>query len=406
MLILIAVTIRVAINSGLFGHAGEATNKWADAQREEELIGNDLEDTVNKYTPGGEDYPEPTNPEYFTYEFDEETKTATLTGINPDYAIYSLYYSNNYYKSGIQDGKRVISEIILPTEVEQNGEKYKIISIGKNCFGGKDVSAGLQYIYTIKIPYGYIYIDDGAFLYCSSLKSINIPESVTSIGYGTFSGCSNLSYISCQVLEQPNGWNQYWLGWSCNPEIVWGENFGDFAGEGELFTEIDGTLFSKDKTELIRYPSGKKNQTYEIPNGVTSIRDGAFSRCTSLTSINIPDSVTSIGYETFSGCTSLTSINIPDSVTSIGYETFSGCTSLTSINIPDSVTSIGYETFSGCTSLTSINIPDSVTSIGWGAFYGWTSSQTINCQATEKPSGWSSRWNSECNATINWGVSM
>ena len=58
--------------------------------------------------------------------------------------------------------------------------------------------------------------------------------------------------------------------------------------------------------------------TVVIENGVTSIGDFAFYRCTRLTSIDIPDSVTSIGSSAFSGCTGLTSVDIPDSVTSIG----------------------------------------------------------------------------------------
>ena len=65
-----------------------------------------------------------------------------------------------------------------------------------------------------------------------------------------------------------------------------------------------------------------------IGNGVTSIGNDAFYRCTLLTSITIPDSVTSIGSDAFYYCTSLTSITIPDSVTSIGYEAFYFCTSL------------------------------------------------------------------------------
>ena len=104
---------------------------------------------------------------------------------------------------------------------------------------------------------------------------------------------------------------------------------------------------------------------------VTDIGDGAFSDCSSLTSITIPNGVTSIGWNAFSDCTSLTSVVIPDGVTSIDDSTFDGCTSLASITIPDSVTSIGEYAFYGCTSLTNVVIPDSVKSIssyGGGAF--------------------------------------
>ena len=107
-----------------------------------------------------------------------------------------------------------------------------------------------------------------------------------------------------------------------------------------------------------------------VPEGVTSIGQGAFEWCHSLTSITIPDSVTSIGECAFSYCSSLTSITLPDGLTSIGKSTFEECSRLTGITLPDSVTSIGDSAFCGCEKLTSITLPDSVTSSGDKAFCG------------------------------------
>lgn len=177
-------------------------------------------------------------------------------------------------------------------------------------------------------------IGNNAFYGCSSLSSINIPDSVTSIGYRTFYGCSSLTSINI-------------------PDSV---------------TSIDWDAFSN-CTSLT---------SVNIPNSVTSIGYSAFDGCSSLTSISIPDGVTSIGESAFRDCSSLTSINIPDGVTSIGYSAFEGCSSLTSINIPDGVTSIGNDAFFDCSSLTSINIPNSVTNIGWYAFYRCSSLSSIN----------------------------
>lgn len=91
-----------------------------------------------------------------------------------------------------------------------------------------------------------------------------------------------------------------------------------------------------------------------IPDSVTSIGDGTFSRCRRLTSITIPDSVTSIGNRAFGMCRSLKSITIPDSVTSIGGYTFSKCSNLKSITIGNSVTIIESYAFSWCKRLTAV----------------------------------------------------
>ena len=130
------------------------------------------------------------------------------------------------------------------------------------------------------------------------------------------------------------------------------------------FADTEGFVIGDDGV-LVEY-TGKGGEVV-IPDGVTSIGAGAFSRCTGLTSVIMPDSVTSIGYHAFSYCTSLTSVTISNSITLIPEWAFRGCTSLTSITIPDSVTDIDNLAFA-YTGLTSVTFPDSVTFIGKGAF--------------------------------------
>lgn len=218
---------------------------------------------------------------------------------------------------------------------------------------------------------GYIItsIGEWAFSDCISLTSITIPNSVTSIGDSAFSGCASLTNITIPNSVTSIGVFPF-LDCPLLTEIK-------VSQENTAYSSESGVLFDKDKNKLIFYPEGKAEDSYKIPNSVTSIGDLAFSDCTSLTNISIPDSVTSIGASAFYGCTSLRSITIPNSVTKIEAGAFSDCISLTSISIPDSVTSIRDGTFRYCTSLTSITIPDRVISIRDDAFKYCTSLTNI-----------------------------
>ena len=134
------------------------------------------------------------------------------------------------------------------------------------------------------------------------------------------------------------------------------------------YCAIEGVLFNKNKTKLIKFPRGSKSTSYTIPVGVTEIEDGAFSGCRGLTSIEIPNSVTHIGHYAFCACENLISVTIPNGVTNISQAAFSGCKKLTSIIIPNNVISIGDHAFEGCTCLASVSIGSSVKSVGCQAF--------------------------------------
>ncbi|MGM9750830.1 MAG: leucine-rich repeat domain-containing protein [Candidatus Cryptobacteroides sp.] len=210
---------------------------------------------------------------------------------------------------------------------------------------------------SINIPESVTSIGEYTFQDCSGLTSISIPESVTSIGYEAFSGCSSLTSISI-----PKGVTSIRTGTFYNCSSLTSINIP------ESVTSIGDSAFQNCSSLT----------SISIPESVTSIGEYTFQNCSGLTSINIPESVTSIGEYTFQDCSGLTSINIPKGVTSIRSNTFYGCSSLTSISIPESVTSIGYEAFRGCSSLTSINIPKSVTIVGTGAFRGCSSLKSIS----------------------------
>ncbi len=254
-----------------------------------------------------------------------------------------------------------------------------------NYYGDVPWFSNRSSVKTVVIPDSVTSIGRWAFGYCESLTSVTIPDSVTSIGSCAFYDCTGLTSITIpdSVTSIGNGAFGYCesLTSVTIPDSV--TSIGDEAfnnctrltsitvkeGNPKYSSDEYGVLFNKDKTLLIQYPIGNKRTSYTIPDSVTSIGDWAFAQCTGLTSVTIGNSVTSIGEAAFWLCTGLTSVTIGNSVTSIGDNAFWLCTSLTSVTIPNSVTSIGSSAFSMCVSLTSVTIPDSVTSIGNGAFY-------------------------------------
>ena len=198
---------------------------------------------------------------------------------------------------------------------------------------------------TYKDGQGVLTFDDSvtsiggtAFQDCTSLTSVTIPDSVTSIGNDAFLGCTSLTSIT-------------------------------------------------------------------IPDSVTSIGDNAFLYCSSLPIIdNIRYADTYLIGVTDN---SQTVYSISENTRFIGNGAFSGCTSLTSVTIPDSVTSIGKYAFRYCDSLTSVTIGNSVTSIGSGAFYDCRSLTEVYCKPTTPPAvHYNYNYTANCSFQFNSGMKI
>ncbi len=193
-----------------------------------------------------------------------------------------------------------------------------------------------------------------AFLRCSNLKSIIIPNSMKHIGHEAFYECN-------QLIQKENGV------WYVDKWVI------------DCDTSVTNVTLRNNTVGIAEgaFSNCKKLTSITMPESVTSIGDDAFEYCSALVSISIPSRVTNIGSGAFSNCTSLTSIKITNGITSIAKSTFWHCANLTSITIPSGVTSIGDRAFYRCERLTRITIPSGVTSIGESAFYDCNSLTSI-----------------------------
>ena len=187
---------------------------------------------------------------------------------------------------------------------------------------GKSAFSGCNSLTNVNIPNSVTTIGDSAFYGCTRLISVSIPNSVTTIGGEAFRNAAHIFNL-CHASGSP-----------------WGAHRVSGYFEDELFYD-DST-----KTFLTFCSPGLQNVT--IPNTVTTIGEGAFSYCTSLTSANIPRSITYVGNQAFAG-TKIDSIIIPENVR-VGSEAFRGCSRA-------SYLSFGYgstaprDAFYGCTGL-------------------------------------------------------
>ena len=140
------------------------------------------------------------------------------------------------------------------------------------------------------------------------LVSVELPNSLTEIGWRSFAECTNLVEITI-------------------PKKVSIVSPDAFEGCTSLPVENGIRYADNFLVEVVE----KDIDSYTIKNDTKWIGDNAFQNCSSLASITIPDSVSSIGESAFAYCESLESIIIPDSVTSIGEHAFFYCSSLAKV---------------------------------------------------------------------------
>ena len=174
-------------------------------------------------------------------------------------------------------------------------------------------------------------IPASCFANCTNLQSVYFPDSVTEIGTNAFLGCESLTTVS---------------------SLFGITTLGDYA-----FSQSGLTSFV-------------------VPEGVTTISAGCFSKCSDLSSFTVGKNVTAIERYAFQTCVSLTSFTIPYGVKTIGKNAFTACSNMKTLIISSTVTAIDGFAFSGC-AFEEIELPSGLTTMGNSVFYGCSSLKRV-----------------------------
>ena len=256
----------------------------------------------------------------------------------------------------------------------------------------------------IDLTKGMEEIGDWAFAGCVKLSNITLGENITKIGYNAFAGCSGLKKVMMNARLE-NEQQAFWKAGTEGIDVVYGKGI----------TKI-GSLFTKSTVRSV-----------EIPEGVKTIGDSAFTDCEKLERIELPESMEQVGQYAFKGCRGVSHLKIKSpnciydqtfgsfpglgekvdnltvefgekvteiprlirmggnvkhikfdgEVEKIGSSVFDGWSNIEEIEIPESVKEIGDWAFVGCVKLSNITLGPNITTVGYGAFYGLTNLTTV-----------------------------
>jgi hypothetical protein len=333
-----------------------------------------------------------------------ESKTSYDNIYYQSIAYYGINETNYIELDGVEyviiDGEAAATsyigngiEVSIPSTIEIQGNIYSVTKIGSNAFSNH---LGLEF-------------EEKLFL-----KSIFIPESVTSIGISALDISGLIVYCESKTSY----------------DNIYYQSIAYYGINETNYIELDGVEYVIIDGEAVVTSYKKNESAVSIPStieiqgktySVTSVGSYAFYNCSNLINLQIPDTITNIGADAFEGCDNL-NLNEYEGVLYLGNKTnpylwvyelnndeledvvlhdgtigilefaFNGCFSIKTVNIPDTIKSIGGYAFRDCFSLESIKIPSGVSSIGEFAF-AYCDTLTIYSEASSKPSGWNSNWN-------------
>jgi len=258
---------------------------------------------------------------YFEFDnngllFKKEPKTLYKYPAGRSESTYVISNSVNEIKDYAFDGCTYLTKVTIGSGVD---------TIGKSPFSG---CTGLE---SIEVDEGNSnFISTQGVLFDKNKKTLIqypagnpsesyvVPDTVTTIQERAFSNCNSLTHLT--LGKEVNSMGNVFENCKSLTTI-------DAVESNTNYAFSDGVLFTKDRTILVKYPSGKTDRSYAVPNSVTNIANGAFEHCENLVYVSLGDSLSS--WPGFSNCPNLVSVTIPESVPTISG--FDNCDRLTKV---------------------------------------------------------------------------
>ena len=237
------------------------------------------------------------------------------------------------------------------TEVEFT-ENSSLVMIGGSAF------KGCTSLKSIELPEGMTTISGNAFKYCKNLKNVYLPDTTSMIDNLAFTGLTDVefsvaygsyaknwaeshgfAYVERGKSEVANG--------SCGDNLSW-----TLSSDGILTIAGTGTMATyRGETNIPWYAYRSMVTKVVIGEGVTKLTTNAFCGCNNLTEVEFTEnsSLVMIGGSAFKGCTSLKSIELPEGMTTISGNAFKYCKNLKNVYLPDTTSMIDNLAFTGLT---------------------------------------------------------
>ncbi|HHK7866626.1 TPA: choline-binding protein PcpA, partial [Streptococcus pneumoniae] len=257
------------------------------------------------------------------------------------------------------------SSITIPSSIKKiqkkgfHGSKAKTIIFDKGSQLEKieDRAFDFSELEEIELPASLEYIGTSAFSFSQKLKKLTFSSSskLELISHEAFANLSNLEKLTLPKSVKTLGSNLFRLTTSLKHV--------DVEEGNESFASVDGVLFSKDKTQLIYYPSQKNDESYKTPKETKELASYSFNKNSYLKKLELNDGLEKIGTFAFADAIKLEEISLPNSLETIERLAFYGNLELKELILPDNVKNFGKHVMNGLPKLKSLTIGNNINSL-------------------------------------------